>query len=782
MGGSAGNRITGAYVGSMLVLATAAVADLIVHADARVVLAEYLELATFLTLGVAWSLLIFKLGKRRRGTLAVSLAPASYLALAPIADGATVLAVALLVSAFDWACHRRKPLVGLFNSAQTVISIWAAIQVAAAVSHLVPGPLQVGAAAVLGSIAASLVGVLTMSLVVYLAEGRRPGESGALSYNALNSEIIVACFAGLLALGWSRHPLLIALSVVPMTMLFQLLGRLEQREVSLERRKEELQAIQELGLEVGARLESEDLSRVVTRSVAEDLRAAGALLAFVSENRRAFEVRAVYDARERGVPPPPRLLRRTLDDAFLENGRPCLWDGKGVRMVPEMDVFEAAGMIALPLRVLGRADAVLIAYHDGRREPFGDEDVSRLTALARFVEVALSNARLYDDLRRMQEQLVQREKLSALGELVSGVAHELNNPLAVVIGNSEMLARQDLPPGAQRIAGTIEKEAARAARIVRDLLAFSRNQKPERSWHDVGSVIQEVVQLKSQECAERDIQVRAELSPEVPPLLIDPHQIHQVLLNLVTNAVHAIEDANRPGTVVVRTLRAGARVHIVVVDDGPGIPEEVLPKIFNPFFTTKKVGRGTGLGLSICYGIVQAHGGAFRVRSVPGQGATFIIELAAPRPEELEREFRTESEERPISPALEGRGRHVLVVDDEEGVRSIVRDALELWGFSVDEASSGEGALSMLSSCRFDLVVTDLRMPGLDGPGLYGEAGSLCAKVPPFVFVTGDAASREMRAFLDGVRAPVLVKPFTLMSLREAVEIALHGVPAPTVP
>ncbi|NJN64482.1 MAG: hypothetical protein HC882_06105 [Acidobacteria bacterium] len=404
-----------------------------------------------------------------------------------------------------------------------------------------------------------------------------------------------------------------------MTMLFLLLARLEQREVSLEQRRAELQAIQELGLEVSARIEATDLARAVTRIVAEDLRAAGTALALVSDNRRALEVRAVHDVRSRETPLPTRILRRVFDEAFFEAGNARVFEGASAQLVPELDAFRATGAVALPLRILGRPDAILLVYNDGGRDPFNEEDVRRLVALARFIEVALNNARLYDDLRRMQEQLVQREKLSALGELVSGVAHELNNPLAVVMGNSEMLETQDLPPDARRIVGVVHKEASRAARIVRDLLTFSRNQKPERAWHDIGAVIQEVVTLRAEECREKDIQLRAELSPEVPPLSIDPHQMHQVLVNLVTNAIHAIEDTERGGTIVLRTLRAGARIHVIVADDGPGIPEDVLPKIFNPFFTTKRVGRGTGLGLSICYGIVQAHGGAFRVRSVPAR-------------------------------------------------------------------------------------------------------------------------------------------------------------------
>jgi two-component system NtrC family sensor kinase len=206
-------------------------------------------------------------------------------------------------------------------------------------------------------------------------------------------------------------------------------------------------------------------------------------------------------------------------------------------------------------------------------------------------------------------------------------------------------------------------------------------------------------------------------------------------------------------------------VRLEVIDNGHGIEESRLDRIFNPFYTTKPVGKGTGLGLSICYGIVQEHGGTIRVRSIPGRGATFTVELpvhesapsAAPEPEV----------DRVALPSLRGR---VLVVDDEEGMRTVICEALRTWGLQPVPAASGEQGLAILRGGDLRLAILDLRMPGLDGPGLYDRACAEGLELPPLLFSTGDAASDDARAFLERTGAPVLLKPFTLLSLREAID------------
>jgi two-component system NtrC family sensor kinase len=469
-----------------------------------------------------------------------------------------------------------------------------------------------------------------------------------------------------------------------------------------------------------------------------------------------------------------------MDDRFLERAEPLLGGPEELESVPELFVLNASGFIAQPLSVLGEPGGVLIVFDEGGREPFNAADCRRLGGLVRFIEVSLNNARLYEDLRQAQEQLVQREKLSALGELVSGVAHELNNPLATVMGSSELLETHDLPQRSRKTVAMIRREADRAARIVRNLLTFSRQSRPELGWHDVGAVVDEIVHLRRDKLQAASIDLRADLSPEVPPLQVDTHQMHQVLVNLVNNAAHAIEEAGRAGSILVRTYREGERAFIEVSDDGPGIPEDVLPRIFNPFFTTKRVGKGTGLGLSICYGIVQAHEGAFRVRSVPGQGATFTIDLPLPTSEQIEEARALAVGESAVDEReVEGKGRLILIVDDEEGIRETLNEAFTIWGFETRLASSGEDALEVMEGCDPTLIVTDLRMPGLDGPGLYNAVHERRGvDAPPFVFLTGDAASDEVSGFLEEIDSAVLVKPFSLAQLKDVIpgECVSHGV------
>ncbi|MBP7146221.1 MAG: hybrid sensor histidine kinase/response regulator [Acidobacteria bacterium] len=738
--------------------------------------ADLLALLAFGSLGLAWTLLTFTVARRHRGRVAVWMAPAAFQALLPIAPPWVVAAALLATLALDCAVHRRRQIQTLFNFGQSLACAWCAVQVTAAVRGSLPGLAGIGASALAGALTYSAVGSLLVQSIIYISSRRSLRDSGITGYSVVINEVVVSCFAALMALSWSVHPALLAVAVIPLTLLFLLLSRLERRERDLSQRQKELQTIQELGLQVSAHLEVGELGPVVVRIVAEDLHARGALLAFREPEGREFNVAALLDRSATPVELRANRLRRAaFDDAFLERGEPAIGAAADVAATPELAGFDATAFIAQPLTILGRPDGMILVFDGGQREPFTIQDAQRLAALARFVEVALDNARLYDDVKKMRDAVIQSEKLTALGQLVSGVAHELNNPLATIIGTAELCG--GLEPGA-RTAGMlqrIQREAQRASRIVRSLLTFSRHHKPEIGWHDLSAIIGELVEMREYSCRVRNIALRTELDPHLPLVRVDEHQLHQVLLNLVTNAEQSIEETGRPGTVLVRTARDGRRVRIEVSDDGPGIPEEVLEKIFNPFFTTKPVGKGTGLGLSICYGIVQEHGGTIRVRSVPGGGATFAVEL--PVPDGAPRcAVAAEAAASPVSAPAPAAGR-ALVVDDEEGVRSVLAEALGAWGFSVATAATGHEALDLLAAERFRVAIVDLRMPGLDGPGVYERARELGIPLPPVVFSTGDAGGDEAREFLARAGAPVLMKPFTLLTLRETLDALLEPVP-----
>jgi two-component system NtrC family sensor kinase len=351
------------------------------------------------------------------------------------------------------------------------------------------------------------------------------------------------------------------------------------------------------------------------------------------------------------------------------------------------------------------------------------------------------------------------------------VAHELNNPLTGVRGFAEILQQTHLDNHQRRMVERIEKEADRAARVVRNLLTFSRRHKPEKGLHDLNGILNTVLEMRSYECRVSNVELRADLDPDLPRTMVDAHQLHQVFLNLLTNAEHAVAENGRPGRIVLRSRGDAQHLRIQVIDNGPGIDPEIATRIFNPFFTTKEVGRGTGLGLSICYGIVQEHGGTIEVEGRPGEGACFTVILPVLQPPAS---MPVSEPQAPESPIEARPGERVLVVDDELSVREIVREALEPRGFRVDAAVGGAEALTRLQGESYDLVLTDLRMPGLGGQELYERVlRSDPEQALRFVFLTGDVARSDTGRFLADTGRPVLAKPFGIDELLRAVAAGL---------
>jgi len=283
----------------------------------------------------------------------------------------------------------------------------------------------------------------------------------------------------------------------------------------------------------------------------------------------------------------------------------------------------ASGELASVDGVVNRDELGSLTTHVNRmREKLEDASARERQAGAKLQEQV-------ESLRRTQEQLAQAEKLSALGHLVAGVAHELNNPLTAILGFAHLLGQRPALDGdARKELDVIEEQAARAGRIVRNLLLFARSQGPERIPTDLNAVIMKTVELKRYQLTVDTIDVECVLDPDLPISALDPAQMQQVLLNLLNNAHDALRECGQ-GCLTVRSSwdRAAGRVLVDVIDDGPGIPPHVQARIFDPFFTTKEVGDGTGLGLSICHGIVAEHGGSITVVSPPGEGTTFTISL-----------------------------------------------------------------------------------------------------------------------------------------------------------
>ena len=342
-------------------------------------------------------------------------------------------------------------------------------------------------------------------------------------------------------------------------------------------------------------------------------------------------------------------------------------------------------------------------------------------------------------LRATQTQLVHSEKLSAVGEFVAGVAHELNNPLTSLIGYAELLQASAVDDAARSSLKRISNSADRCHKIVQSLLSFARQHPPERKLTNVNGLVDSVVDILIYELRTSNIKIIKELSPHLPRLLVDPHQIQQVFLNIVNNARQAVEAYRPHGSIRISTGAARQRVWIRFQDDGPGISEENLAKIFNPFFTTKPVGKGTGLGLSLSYGIIQEHGGSISAQSKVGQGTTFIIELPITADAVKPNAAQTKMSPAQAPPLPSGRGKSILVVDDEEDILELIRKTLEKQNYRVQTALDGEVALGHLGKNRYDLIISDWKMPGVNGQQLHQRLMSIDpAATRRMIFMTGD--------------------------------------------
>jgi PAS domain S-box-containing protein len=380
---------------------------------------------------------------------------------------------------------------------------------------------------------------------------------------------------------------------------------------------------------------------------------------------------------------------------------------------------------------------------------------------------ALGIVRDVTDERRLTEQLVQQEKLAAVGQLVSGVAHELNNPLAGVIAFSQILARMvNDDPEQRRAIEAIDQEARRAAKIVSNLLTFARQHQPERTFTDLNRVVEDTIELRRYALRVAQIDVQTVLDPELPMTWADPFQLQQVVLNLLTNAEHALTgwdaEPECERRIVIKTECLGDQLVIRISDTGPGIATENLSRVFNPFFTTKAVGEGTGLGLSISDGIVREHDGRIRAESRPGRGATFIIELPHVEPPLVE----------PVGPLLDTcdtsstcARKRILVVDDEAAIRSALRIYFESLGHDVDAAATGREALAAAAAAAYDVVLLDLRLPDATGDQLLVQLEAILGRATRIIFVTGDTHSVSARGHLEATGRPTVSKPFALDEL-----------------
>ena len=372
------------------------------------------------------------------------------------------------------------------------------------------------------------------------------------------------------------------------------------------------------------------------------------------------------------------------------------------------------------------------------------------------------------ELRLREKQLLESSRLVAVGEMTASVAHELNNPLTAILGFSQLTLGQEMEPGVRRDVEAIATEARRAGRIIDNLLLFARRRPHEQKMFNPARAVQRVLDLRQYECRVNNIEIVTYFDDATPDTVGDLHKLQQVFLNILNNGIHAISEFRGHGTITVGVVGVGEKIRISFADDGPGIAPDVVPRIFEPFYTTKAIGKGTGLGLSICKNIVEAHGGSLTVKSRDGRGARFTIEIPIlePAEDDDELDLMVESAE-PGNAML-----RILVVDDEPALVELITRALGGAGHDVDSASDGATALKLIYTGEYDAILLDIKMPGLGGPEVYRCIESIRPDLAERVlFVSGDSASTEVKTFIQSTGNPLLKKPFTLDDLRRRMDI-----------
>ncbi len=389
---------------------------------------------------------------------------------------------------------------------------------------------------------------------------------------------------------------------------------------------------------------------------------------------------------------------------------------------------------------------------------------------------------LYQDLTKEKEIQLQRnqsKKLATMGEMLAGVAHELNNPLTSVVGFSELLLRRNVNQDIKKQLRKISSEAIRTSKIVQNLLSVVRSHKPEKILVGMNGVIHNVLELKSRQLRVDNIRIVRKLTPDhaLPRIIGDYQQMVEVLLNLVNNAHHAMVSSGQKGTLTVKTESVGDSIYVRVKDTGPGISKETQSKLFQPFFTTKST--GSGLGLSISRDLLKEHFGELVLEETNTHGTTFIIRLPI-APDQMLKPPESSAEEFPPLEPL-----RILVVDDEEMILDLYYHFLTQLGHTPHLVKSVQEALQNLDTAQYDLIISDMKIPGINGETFYDllkTRGSPLTK--RFIFVTGDILSEQVTRMMKENHICVLHKPFVLSQLERTIHIVVpdHGLHAPVHP
>ncbi|MFZ3066361.1 MAG: ATP-binding protein [Nitrospirota bacterium] len=434
-------------------------------------------------------------------------------------------------------------------------------------------------------------------------------------------------------------------------------------------------------------------------------------------------------------------------------------------------------------RAISCKDLTQVALHKNTLEEERDfvaKDGTRFPVLLTLTPLTESDGHLLGfmavaarDLRQqklLEEQVRQSERLSAVGQLAAGMAHELNNALTPILAYSELLSQECQGIERDR-ADLVLKAALRAKHITDGLLRFSRGVPSKRTVLDPNRIIKEARDIVRYRLETENIQVEVHLEEELPMILADVQQIQQVIINILNNAMDSLKSHPAP-KIRMRTYKNGSRVNMAIENNGPEIPEAIRQRLFDPFFTTKEVGKGTGLGLSVSYGIIIEHGGQIQVESSPERTAFILWFPEAqniPMPKETQQA---------VSSQLPPQGLRILVVDDETAMLELLEAVFKNSGSWLDVANNGQDAVRFMTGGRYDVILSDIRMPGLGGKDLYEwMSQNRPDLVTRIAFFTGDAISQDTQTFLKRANRPHLLKPFRIAELLRLVrELASGGV------
>lgn len=424
---------------------------------------------------------------------------------------------------------------------------------------------------------------------------------------------------------------------------------------------------------------------------------------------------------------------------------------------------------------------------------FNENTLATLSVFAELASFAITLRLEVNEQERLQRHLVQSEKLASLGEIIAGIAHEINNPLTSVLAHASLLTLKRGRETDEQSVQAILNESRRAADLVKSLLSFSRKEAGGKEIIGINELINRACSIKRYQLKVNNINLMADLDPVSFPVYVSAQQVQQVFLNLINNAEQAIPPSRKDGTIRVTTKRYGEKVRISVTDNGSGIPSEVQKFIFDPFFTTKPLGEGTGLGLSIAHSIIETHGGDITVESSTNRGSCFTVELPLALSPETPRQTAVSDPdptaplelppavaaastptaaagtatpaEGATQPATRRTGR-VLLVDDEPQILESLSDYLELMDVKATSAGEVTTALEILRKERFDVIVSDIRMPGIDGLRFYEMARAIDKRYSRnFVFMSGDLVRESTKSFVNSSGCVCLEKPFNLGTL-----------------